>query len=80
MEIKNKLIKCMDNGYYVLHEERGNIDVKNLLSTNVVILSDVTSIIKRARDKNYSCSTHHLDDEVDVHQIKATHSSRDMYV
>ena len=36
-EAKSKLIKCLKIGC-VLHEERNDIDVKNLLAIGVVIL------------------------------------------
>ena len=71
-EIKSKVIECLNNGY-VLHEERDNIDVKNLLSTGVISISEVTTIIGRARGNTYSSSSHHFDTEIDVHVIKTTH-------
>lgn len=79
-ETISKLIEHLDNGYYVLHEECDNIDIKNLLSTNVVTLSDVTSIVEKTRERNYSCSTHHLDEKVDVHLITTIHSGRDLFI
>ena len=36
-EVKRKLIECLNTGY-VLHEERNDIDVKNLLAIGVVSL------------------------------------------
>jgi len=38
-EVKSKVIECLNNGY-VLHEERDDINVKNLLSTGVISISD----------------------------------------
>lgn len=78
-ETKSHVIECL-NGGYVLHEERDNIDVKNLLSTGVVSLSDVASIIGRARGNNYSCSPHYLDANIDVHVIKSKYAGRSWYI
>lgn len=78
-EAKRKLIECLNNGC-ILHEERNNIDIKNLLSTGVVSISEVTTIIGRARGDSYSCSPHHYDAEVEVHVIKTAHSSQHWYI
>lgn len=78
-EAKRKVIECLDNGY-VLHEERDDIDVKNLLSTGVISLSEVTTIIARARGNTYSSSPHHYDTEIDVHVIKTTYSGQNWYI
>lgn len=78
-EVKNKVIWCLDNGH-VLHEERDNIDINNLLSTGAVSLSEVASIIGRTRGNTYSSSPHHFDTEIDVHVIKTTHSGQNWYI
>lgn len=78
-EVKSKVIECLNNGY-VLHEQRNDIDVKNLLSTGVISISEVTTIIGRARGDTYSSSPHHYDAEIDVHIIKTKHSGRDWYI
>jgi len=78
-EVKSKVIWCLENGY-VLHEERNNIDVKNLLSTGTVSLSEIVSIIGRARGNTYSCSPHHFDATIDVHVIKTRHSGENWYI
>jgi len=78
-EVKSKVIECLNNGY-VLHEERDDIDVKNLLSTGVISISEVTTIIGRARGNAYSCSPHHYDTEIDVHVIKTNHSGQHWYI
>ena len=78
-EVKGKVIECLSNGC-VLHAERNDIDVKNLLSTGVVSISEVTTIIGRARGNSYSSSPHHYDAEIDVHVIKTTHSGQDWYI
>jgi len=78
-EAKKKVIECLNNGY-ILHEERNNINVKNLLSTGVVSISGITTIIGRARGNTYSSSPHHYDAEIDVHVIKTTYSGQHWYI
>jgi hypothetical protein len=78
-EVKSKVIECLDNGD-VLHEERDDIDVKNLLSTGAISLSEVMTIIGRARGNTYSSSSHHYDAKIDVHVIKTTHSGQHWYI
>ena len=67
-EVKDKVIKCLNTGH-VLHEVREDIDIKNLLATGTVSVSEVANIIKRARGNNYSCSPHHFNTNIDVHVI-----------
>lgn len=78
-EVKRKVIECLNNGH-VLHEERDNIDVKNLLSTGVVSLSEVASIIGGSRGNSYSWSPHHLDSDIDVHVIKSKQAGHNWYI
>ncbi len=78
-EVKRKVIECLNNGQ-VLHEERDRIDVKNLLSTGVVSLSDVASLIERSRGTSYSCSPHHNDTNIDVHVIKSNQEGKNWYI
>jgi len=78
-EVKSKIINCLNSGN-VLHEQRGSIDIKNLLSTGAVSISEVTEIIGRTRGNNYSCSTHHFDASIDVHVIKTTLSGLNWYI
>lgn len=77
--IKRQIIECLQEGN-VLHEERNNIDVKNLLSTGVVSLDEVANIIGRSRGDNYTYSPHHCDVSIDVHIIKTKHSGTDWYI
>jgi len=78
-EVKSKVIECLENGC-VLHEERNNIDVKNLLSTGAISINEVTTIIGRARGNSYACSSHHYDAKIDVHILKTTHSGQQWYI
>lgn len=78
-EVKSKVLECLDKGH-VLHEARGNIDVKNLLVTGEVSLSEVAHIIGISRGNTYSSSPHHFDATIDVHVIKTTHAGQTWYV
>jgi len=78
-EAKSKVIKCLNNGC-ILHEERNSIDTKNLLSTGVVSISELASIISRARGNEYSYSPHHYNEKIDVHIIKTINSGRQWYI
>jgi len=78
-EEKSRVIECLNSGH-VLHEARDNIDVKNLLSTGAVSISDIASIIGGSRGNTYSRSPHHFDAKIDVHVIKTTHSGQNWYI
>jgi hypothetical protein len=77
--VKARILKCLERGE-VSHEQRGDIDVKNLLAIGEVSLSDVAKIITRARGDSYSTSPHHMVPSIDVHVIKARHGSQDWYI
>ena len=74
-EVKSKVIACLNTGNFS-HEVRNDIDIKNLLSTGVVSVSDVAQIIGKARGYSYSSSPHHFDATIDVHLIKTTVSQQ----
>ncbi len=76
---KKKVIKCLNSGC-ILHEERNDIDIKNLLSTGAVSIDEVTTIIGRSRGNGYTCSPHHFDNKVDVHIIETTISGINWYI
>jgi len=78
-EVKSRVIECLNNGF-VLHEERDNINIKNLLATGVTSICDVANIIGRSGGNTYSCSPHHFDASVDVHLIRTTHSGQNWYI
>ena len=79
IKAKRRLIECLKTGY-VLHEERNDIDVKNLLAIGVVSLEEVAYIIGRSRGDGYSVSPHHFDKEIDVHVIVTKLSVKAWYV
>jgi len=78
-EIKNKVIDLLNTGY-VLHEQRGDIDIKNLLSTGAISVNEVTNIIGQAKGHDYSCSPHLFDANIDVHILKTKFSSCNWYI
>jgi hypothetical protein len=78
-EAKSKLIQCLKMGR-VLHEERNDIDVKNLLAIGTVTLDEAVYIVGRSRGDDYSVSPHHFDTEIDVHVIKTRLSVRAWYI
>ena len=79
IQAKRRLIECLKTGY-VLHEERNDIDVKNLLAIGVVSLEEAAYIIGRSRGDGYSVSPHHLDKEIDVHVVVTRFSVQTWYV
>jgi len=78
-EVKSKVIACLDTGH-ISHEERNDINIKNLLSTGVVSVSEVAHIIGLSKGFNYSSSPHHFDTTIDVHLIKTTVSGKIWYI
>lgn len=66
--VKQEVIEALLSGDYG-HEVRGDIDIKNLLSTGAVTAAAVVDIIKRSRGGDYACTPHHLAAEIDVHVI-----------
>lgn len=78
-DVKNKVISCLNTGN-ILHEERGEIDIKNLLAIGAVSISEVAQIIKRARGDSYSSSPHHFDATIDVHVLKTEFAGLQWYI
>jgi hypothetical protein len=76
---RKKVLDCL-NGGLIQHEDREDIDVKNLLETGQVTTVDVSNIIGRSSGNEYSHSPHHLDSSIDVHIIKTRHSGKNWYV
>ena len=78
-EIKRQVIDCLNKGY-VSHEQRNDIDVKNLLAIGKVSLEEVAEIIGRSRGNDYSSSPHHFDSSITVHIIKTRRAGHNWYV
>lgn len=52
------------------HQQRGNIDVKNRLSTGAVSVADVVGWIRKAKGVDHQASPHHFINDVTVHVVK----------
>lgn len=78
-EAKHKVIESLDNGSFS-HEERNNIDVKNLLATGEVSKETIRYILKRSSGNDYSTSPHDYDSSVDVHLVKTTMAKKNWYI
>lgn len=76
---KKEVLSCMEKGY-VSHEQRNDINIKNLLATGQITLERVAEIIGRSRGDTYSSSPHHSVKEVDVHIIKTRHEGQEWYI
>lgn len=76
---KKQVLECLEGGS-VLHQERVDIDVKNLLAVGLVSLDEVAAIIGRARGNSYSSSPHHQVEEVEVHIIETRHGDENWYI
>ena len=74
--VKKQVLECLKNGS-VLHQERVDIDVKNLLAVGQVSLNEVADIIGRASGNSYSSSPHLQVEEIEVHIIKTRHGGED---
>lgn len=73
------MLACL-NEEAVLHAERSDIDIKNLLATGEVTLKEVAAVIGRASGTGYHCSPHHTVASVDVHVIKTRFGGMDWYI
>lgn len=78
-DAKAQVLACLKKGA-VSHQERADIDVKNLLATGRVSLNDVATVIGRSRGNQYSSSPHHVVDDVNVHIIKTKHGDEHWYI
>ena len=78
-EAKRRLLECLSSGR-VLHEERNNIDIKNLFATGFISLDEASFIIARSKGDGYVSSPHHFDNEIEVHVIKTAFSGQSWYI
>ena len=62
-------IKCLQQGN-IQHQERANLDVKNLLSTGEIDENYVIEILKRINSNEYKSSPHHYDSKIIVHIVE----------
>ena len=78
-QVKAEVIDCLISGR-VRHEERGDINIKNLLSTGAVTPEEVASLIGKARGGDYECSPHHFDRKIPVHTVTVSHGEVAWYI
>ena len=68
-EAKKSVLECLQEGRFQ-HEQRGNIDIKNLLATGMVSTAEVMEILRRARGDDHTQSPHRSDRSIPVHVVK----------
>lgn len=78
-DARNKVLDCLKHGY-ILHEQRGNIDIKNLLAIGEISLEETAEIIAQANGTSYFSSPHHIVASIDVHIVKTKHKGKDWYI
>ena len=67
-KIKKTVIAALRNGTFQ-HEVRGDIDVKNLLSTGAVSASFVDQLLSNCTNDHLETSPHHHVAAIDVHVV-----------
>jgi hypothetical protein len=75
-QAKKQVLECLMNGRVEHELGRGEIDIKNLLSTGVVTVAQVADAIGRSSGTEYECRRHHLNEMIEVHIIKTQHGDR----
>ena len=78
-DAKRQVIECLNNGL-VSHEQRNNINVKNLLAVGQVTLDEVANIIGTSKGDSYSYSPHHFDSSITVHVVKTKRAGQNWYI
>ncbi len=71
-DVKNEAIAALQGkeGTRIEHEQRHDLNTKNLLATEEVSVDAVIKMLNWSSGKHYSCSAHHLLPEVDVHEFR----------
>ena len=59
---------------------RCEIDIRNLLLTGVVTAAQVADAIGRSSGREYECSPHHVDENIEVHVIKTQYGDSFWYI
>ena len=78
-QVKAEVIDCLNSGR-IRHEERGDINIKNLLATGAVSPEQVAALIGKARGGDYKCGPHHFDQNIPVHTVKVRDADVDWYI
>ena len=69
--IKHQIIGCLNNGN-ISHDERKDIDIKNLLATGDMVPQEIIEILKKSRGNEHQSSPHHYDLSITVHVVKTS--------
>lgn len=67
--VKKNILKCLNEDRFQ-HDQRSDIDVKNLLATGEISKDDVIRLIKSSSGACHSKSPHHIKPSFMVHVIK----------
>jgi hypothetical protein len=66
---KKLALQCLQNGNFQ-HEQRNDINIKNLLATGEVDADSIAKVIGKSKGINHESSHHHHDSGTEVHIIK----------
>lgn len=66
---KRLALQCLESGSFQ-HEQRDNIDSKNLLATGDIDEDSIAKVIRNSRGTDHESSPHHQHRETEVHIIK----------
>lgn len=78
-DVKRQLMDCLKSGN-IVHEQRDNIDLKNLLATGQISVDLVTDIVSQTRGNEHRKSPHHIVSTIDVHVIKTSFQGKSWYI
>lgn len=78
-DVKRQVLDCLASGN-ILHEQRGAIDVKNLLVTGQVTEDEMSMLLARAKGNEYELSHHHSVSSIDVHIVKTLYEGQEWYI
>lgn len=78
-DVKRQLVDCLKSGN-IVHEQRDNIDLKNLLATGQISVDLVTDIVSQTRGNEHRKSPHHVVSTIDVHVIKTSFQGKNWYI
>lgn len=76
---KQHLIKCLNEGNYQ-HEQRSEIEIKNLLATGQVSEEVVCEVVKASSGNDFEARPHHSVSSVDVYIITKKFDGKDWYI
>lgn len=68
-EARRRVLQCLESRNFQ-HEQRNNIDEKNLLATGDIDEDSIAKCIRRSTGKDHTSSAHHYDSQTEVHIIK----------